>query len=129
MQGRLSIRRSQAGRALTDKGSSPIEAVALMTLLLLPIAPALSLYQHLSDSLAAESIARHALRAALLDQEKGVVPSEIGRYLEPVASSWGKKISSFEMSCGGQCEENSLLSLRVQIGSAWAIQTAGLEPN
>lgn len=114
---------------MSDKGSSPVEAVALMLMLLLPIAPALGLYQHLSDSLAAESIARHGLRAALLAQDRGVVPAQVGSYLEPLAMNWGKSIEGYELSCGGQCGEGSLLSLRVQIGSAWAIQTAGLEPN
>lgn len=114
---------------MTDNGSSPIEAVALILLLLLPIAPALGLYQQLSDSLAAESIARHGLRAALLDQEKGVIPSDPGRYLEPLAESWGKSIVGFSLGCEGKCGGGSLISLRVQVGNAFAVQTAGLEPN
>ena len=113
---------------MDDAASSPLEAVALLLVLVLPIAPALGLYRHLSDSLAAESIARHGLRSAVLSQEKGEVPRQLGAVIEPLAASWGKDISSFSVSCLDSCQAGDLLSLRVHVGAAWAIQTAGLEP-
>lgn len=113
---------------MDDSGSSPLEAAALLLVLVAPLAPAMGLYQHLSDSLAAESIARHGLRSAVLSQEKGAIPSNLGQTIEPLATSWGKTISDFSLNCLNSCRTGDLISLRVQVGSAWAIQTAGLEP-
>ena len=113
---------------MDDAGSSPLEAVALLLVLVFPLAPALALYQHLSDSLAAESIARHGLRSAVLSQEKGEIPRQLGAVIEPLAASWGKTLAGYELRCLRGCQDADILSLEVSIGSAKAIQSAGLEP-
>jgi len=113
---------------LTDQGSSPLESAALLLILVLPVAPALGLYQHLGDLLAAESIARHGLRAAVLSHEKGEVPASLQEVLDPLAKGWGKSLSGFSLRCLGSCEDPGILSLTVLVGSATATQSAGLEP-
>ncbi|MDE0868138.1 MAG: hypothetical protein OSA22_03950 [Aquiluna sp.] len=113
---------------MNENGSSPLEAVALLMLLVLPIAPSLGLYQHLSDSLAAESIARHGLRSAVLSKEKGEVPRQLSAVLESLAASWGKTLGGYELRCLSDCRDSDILSLEISIGSARAIQSAGLEP-
>jgi hypothetical protein len=113
---------------LDETGSSPLEAAALLLVLVMPIAPALALYQHLSDSLAAESIARHGLRSAVLSQEKGEVPRQLTAVMESLAAGWGKTLGGYELRCLRDCRESDILSLEISIGSARAIQSAGLEP-
>lgn len=113
---------------MSESGSSPLEAAALLLLLIAPLTPALAIYDHLGNQLAAESVARHGLRAAVLAQEKGELPAALHSTLDPLAKGWGKKISSFSLSCLGPCEDGGILSLSVSIGRSTAIQSAGLEP-
>ena len=70
-----SLFRPSPPKNVSARGSAPIETVALITLLLLPIGPAVLLYEQLSNQLAAESIARHAVRAAVLNAMVTVMPS------------------------------------------------------
>lgn len=111
-----------------SSGSTPLELVIWLTLLLLPLGPMLSLYGQLSDELAAESIARHALRAAVMDAgSQAEIDREVRRQLLPLAISWGKVITGYSLSCGN-CTRGSIVSLRVVVGNAEAIQSAALSP-
>lgn len=111
-----------------SRGSAPLELVALVTILLLPIAPMVGLFQLVSDQLAAESIARAGLRYAFLSGDLGADPSpRLRGALEQLARSWEKEISGFELNCQN-CRTGGLLELSVRVGSARALQSAGLEP-
>jgi hypothetical protein len=107
---------------VSAKGSAPIETVALITLLLLPIGPAVLLYEQLSNQLAAESIARHGVRAAMLNAPLGGF-SEPGDAVRALAQSWQKQVSSYRVSAQGE-----LITLEVKVGNAVAIATLGREP-
>ena len=108
-------------------GSAPLEMVSLLALLLLPIGPMLGLFGAVSDQLAAESIARHGLRHAFLAVELGEDPrSRISPALDVLAQSWGKEIEEYRIDCR-DCFSGGFLELRVQIGSAVAVQSAGME--
>jgi hypothetical protein len=105
-----------------DSGSSPLELVAFTTLLVLPIGLAIGLYQQLSNELAAESIARHALRLAMLSSPQR--PSEsLDRAVNRFADSWDVAEVEYSYWCSHGC---SLVTLEVQVGQAFAIQTMGL---
>jgi hypothetical protein len=107
---------------VSAKGSAPIETVALITLLLLPIGPAVLLYEQLSNQLAAESIARHGVRAAMLNAPLGGF-SEPGVAVGVLARAWQKQVSSYRVSAQGE-----LITLEVRVGNASAIATLGREP-
>jgi len=110
-----------------EVGSSPIETVTLLAILLLPIAPAVMLFAHLSDALAAESIARHSLRAAILQAEDTTeVAGFISESVQTLGSSW-QKSAEHRFVCD-PCEAGGLAMLEVQVGNAVALQVAGLEP-
>lgn len=112
----------------SNRGSAPLELVGFLALLMLPIAPMLVLFGQISDQLAAESIARHGLRYAFLASELASDPSAlVGQALQSLAQSWGKELGDFEVFCG-PCGPGGVVNLRVQVGSATAIQSAGLEP-
>lgn len=105
-----------------DSGSSPLELVAFTTLLVLPIGLAIVLYQQLSNELAAESIARHALRLAMLSSPKR--PSEaLDRAINQFAENWDADDVEYRYWCSSGC---SLVTLEVQVGQAFAIQTMGI---
>jgi hypothetical protein len=116
-------------RPLSDsEGSTPLELVMWLTLLLLPVGPMLALYGQLSNQLAAESIARHALRGTILSiTDPSQLPSEMKRQLAPLQASWGKQISSYTLSCGN-CARGSIITLKVLVGSAEAVQSAAMAP-
>jgi len=94
-----------------------------MSLLLLPVAPAMLLYAQISDQLAAESIARHAVRAAMLSAELGMLDSP-DLALQMLAQSWQKQVKDYSLS-----RQGDLVSLEVRVGNAWALATLGIEPN
>jgi hypothetical protein len=99
-----------------------------LTLLLLPVGPMLALYGQLSNQLAAESIARHALRGTILSiTDPSQLPGEMKRQLAPLQASWGKQISSYTLSCGN-CARGSIITLKVLVGSAEAVQSAAMAP-
>lgn len=111
-----------------DAGSSPLETVALLAILLLPTAPALTLFAHLSDAMAAESIARHSLRAAILQADDLTeVQGFAAEAVQSLASSW-KKSAQHAFACQ-PCESGGLAVLEVRVGNALAVQVAGLEPS
>lgn len=116
-------------RPLSDsEGSTPLELVMWLTLLLLPVGPMLALYGQLSNQLAAESIARHALRGTILSiTDPSQLPGEMKRQLAPLQASWGKQISSYTLSCGN-CARGSIITLKVLVGSAEAVQSAAMAP-
>ena len=110
-----------------DSGSSPIETVALLAILLLPIAPVVTLYGMLSDSMAAESIARHGLRAALLEAgDPSQIPALVATNVQQLSASWQKN-AEHRFSCQ-PCEAGGLAALEIAVGNAVAVQVAGLEP-
>ena len=109
-------------KRFSDSGSSPLELVAFTALLVLPIGLASGLYQQLSDELAAESIARHALRLAMLSSPQR--PSEILNYaVNRFAENWDVADINSRYWCSSGC---SLVTLEVQVGNASAIQTMGI---
>jgi hypothetical protein len=107
-----------------DSGSTPLEIVATAALLLLPVAPMTQLYNQLSDELAAESIARHALRLAILHESKNP-DAYLATAVAQLEGQWQKEVSKAHLSCSINCQ---LLSLEVEVGSAIAIHTMGIEP-
>lgn len=111
-----------------SEGSTPLELVIWLTLLLLPVGPMLALYEQLSNQLAAESIARHALRGTILSiTEPNQLPDEVKRQLAPLQASWGKQISRYTLSCGN-CARGNIITLKVYVGSAEAVQSAAMSP-
>ena len=110
----------------SDRGSSPLETSALLALLLLPITPMLSIFQSSFEAIAAESIARHVLRYSILWSNDAQLQPVLRDAVEEFSRAWGRE-ATFEYGCG-DCGKGSLISLRVQVGNALAIQVAGLEP-
>ena len=105
-----------------ESGSSPLELVVFTALLMIPIGLSLSLYQQLSNELAAESIARHALRLAMLTDP--VRPStQLEGAVALFAENWGITGLDYRYWCSAGC---SLVTLEVSVGSASAIQTMSL---
>lgn len=112
---------------MNTRGSSPIETVALLAILLVPIGPVLMLFAHLSDAMAAESIARHALRSGILEAGGVSDSGAIEASVDQLSAGWDKD-AQHRFSCGA-CEPGGLAALEVVVGSAAALQAAGLEPN
>ena len=114
-------------RLSDSRGSTLIELVVWVVLLLMPIGPGLALYSQLSDQLAAESIARNALRFAILTSVSNAeVRSTSYQQAQVLAQSWGKRISSLQLRCSGSCPKGNLLHLEVVVGNAKAVQTSAL---
>lgn len=107
-------------------GSAPLELASLVVVLLMPLAPMLLFYDVIFDAIAAESIARHALRLAILKNSEGQLDLAIADSVATLASSWQKE-ALFNFDCG-RCEKGDLIRLEIQVGDAIAIQVAGLEP-
>lgn len=106
----------------SDSGSSPLELVVLTALLVLPVGLATAVYQQLGDELAAESIARHALRYAMLENPER--PSQaLAGAVEVFADDWLVEVDDYRYWCSLSC---SLVTLEITIGDAVAIQTMGL---
>lgn len=106
----------------SESGSSPLELVVFTALLMIPIGLSLGLYQQLSNELAAESIARHALRLAMLTDP--VRPSSHFKGAVALfAENWGLTGVDYKYWCRAGC---SLVTLEVSVGSASAIQTMSL---
>ncbi len=114
-------------RLSDSRGSTPVELVIWVSLLLLPVGPGIALYAQLSDQLAAESIARNALRFAILSSESNAqVRTSSYRQASVLAQSWGKRLGSVQLRCSGSCPKGNLLHLEVVVGNARAVQTAAL---
>ncbi len=106
----------------SEAGSSPLELVAFTALLLLPLGFGIPVYGQVSNELAAESIARHALRLAML--ENPTRPSEeFPKAVTLFASDWKVDDVGYRYWCSSGC---SLVTLEVSVGNARAIQTMGL---
>jgi hypothetical protein len=106
----------------SGSGSAPIETVALITLLLLPIGPGVILYDQISNQLAAESIARHGVRAAMLESQRGSFGSP-DEALQVLALSWQKPLTGYRVFRSGE-----LINLEIVVGNARALATLGIEP-
>ena len=109
-------------KRLADRGSSPLELVTFTALLMLPIGLSIPVYQQLSNELAAESIARHALRLSML-QNPERPSAEFESAVELFAANWGLTEVDYSYRCSSGC---SLITLEIKIGSATAIQTMSL---
>lgn len=105
-----------------ERGSSPLELVTFTALLMLPIGLSVPVYQQLSNELAAESIARHALRLSML-QNPERPSTEFDSAVELFAANWGLTEVDYSYWCSSGC---SLVTLEVSVGSASAIQTMSL---
>jgi hypothetical protein len=112
-------------KRFSDQGSSPLELVAFTALLILPLSLSIGLYQQLSSELAAESIARHALRLAILSDFQ-TPSSQLQSAVSLFAANWGLGNVEYRYWCTSGC---SLVTLEVQVGAATAIQTMGLPRN
>jgi hypothetical protein len=89
----------------------------------------LALYGQLSDQLAAESIARHVLRSALISStSQNQLNHEVTRQLGPLQLSWGKKVTKYRLGCAGSCSNGSLVNLEVWVRGGYAIQSGALAP-
>jgi len=111
-----------------SNGSTPLELVVWLALLIAPLGPMLSLYGQLSDQLAAESIARHALRGAVLTSTSHTeLMAQLPVMLQPLAASWKREVRGFEIACGS-CARGEIFTLRVFIGNATGVQSAALSP-
>lgn len=111
-----------------SNGSTPIELVVWLALLIAPLGPMLSLYGQLSDQLAAESIARHALRGAVLTSTSHTeLMAQLPVMLQPLAASWRREVRGFELSCGS-CARGEIITLKVFVGNATGVQSAALNP-
>jgi hypothetical protein len=80
------------------------------------------MYQQLSNELAAESIARHSLRLAMLSTPQK--PSQsFESAIERFSNDWQVQDVDYRYRCSLGC---SLVTLEIQVGQAIAIQTMGL---
>jgi hypothetical protein len=113
-------------RRQSDSGSAPLETAALLTLLLLPVTPMLQLFSVAFDQIAAESIARHALRYSILHSSEQSIRQTAEIAVDMLASRWGRN-ARFDVDCGS-CSKGSLVVFKVYVGDASATQVAGLEP-
>lgn len=109
-------------KRFSDTGSSPLELVVLMALLVMPVGLATAVYQQLGDELAAESIARHALRYAMLENPERPSQGLTGA-VEVFAGDWMVEVDDYRYWCSLGC---TLVTLEITIGNAVAIQTMGL---
>ena len=109
-----------------DRGSSPVETATLLALLLLPLGPMLLLFNEVFNAIAAESIARHSLRLAVLQSENTDLEPELQRAVDAFSKSW-HTTANLDFDCG-RCERGDLLVVRIQVGNSVAVQAAGLEP-
>jgi len=110
----------------SSSGSAPLELASLVAVLLLPMGPMLSIFGEVFNSIAAESIARHALRAAILKSPLTPIDAAIASSVESLADSWQRE-ATFSFDCG-RCQKGDLIHLQVRVGNATALQVAGLEP-
>jgi hypothetical protein len=86
----------------------------------------LQLFSVAFDQIAAESIARHALRYSILHTGEQSIRQTAEIAVEMLAGHWGRP-AIFEIDCGS-CSKGSLVVLKVFVGDAYATQVAGLEP-
>lgn len=112
-----------------ERGAASLEIVAATLLMTLPLPLGFELYQVQSNQLMAETIARHALRGAILQG------SSVAEY-EPIAKriagdvqlTWNNKSSlALTLKCNPSCGRGAFISLEVRVGTARAIQTQVLD--
>lgn len=108
----------------SSKGSTPLELVTTIAMLLVPITPISLLAGQLQNELAAESIARNALRMAILQSPEDP-QTVISRSISELEASWNLEVVDYRIWCSDGCQ---LLSLKVFVGNASAIHTMGVEP-
>lgn len=107
-----------------SRGSTPLELVLVVSLLLLPIGPVAALAAQINQELAAESIARNALRLAML-KDSGSPERSVSTSAAELARNWKVELAGSRVWCSSGCE---LISLEIQVGSARAVHTMGKEP-
>lgn len=108
-----------------ESGSAPLELVAATLLIALPLPIGIELHHAQSNQLLAETIARHALRGALLRGQSIAEYQVISRQISnEIQLSWrNPKKVSLHLECTSPCRKGSFLSLWVEIDSAKAVQT------
>ena len=110
----------------SDSGSAPLETAVLLALLLVPVTPMLQLFSLAFDQIAAESIARHALRYSILHTNEDDIRQTTQLAVNRLAGHW-ERVADFQVDCGS-CTKGSLIVLKVFVGDAFATQVAGIEP-
>ena len=108
----------------SSKGSTPLELVTTIAMLLVPITPISLLAGQLQNELAAESIARNALRMAILHSPDDP-QAFMSKSISELETSWRLDVADYRIWCSDGCR---LLSLEVFVGNASAIHTMGVEP-
>lgn len=110
-------------KLFSSEGSTPLELVTAIALLLMPITPIALLAGQLQNEVAAESIARNALRMAILQSPEDP-QAFISRSISELEASWNLDVVDYQIWCSDGCQ---LLSLDVFVGNASAIHTMGVE--
>lgn len=112
-----------------ETGSSHLELVTATLLLVVPLPLSYELFQIQSNQLLAESIARHALRGAVLEgrsiPEYQLTAERISREIQ---ATWASKpFADLKLQCEASCQKGSVLSLSVAIGTSTAVQSQVLD--
>lgn len=125
---------SNSGQA-SDAGSAPLEFIAWAVLLTVPLFPAIELQRAIANQMAAEAIARHALRAAVLQEIAGQPISvefepEVQRVAVEIAQSYrvAPEALALSLDCS-RCDTHGLVRLGVSISGRRAVGVMGLEPS
>lgn len=113
----------------SEDGSALIELAAAVLILVMPLPLGFELYQIQSNQLMVESIARHALRGAIL---KGNTIAEYELISKVISSeiqaTWNSKSPvSLNLRCENPCRKGSQISIFVEVGSVKAVQTQVLD--
>lgn len=118
----------------SEAGSAPVELIAWAVLLTLPLFPAIELQRAIADQMAAEAIARHALRAAVLAEPESGLPTmafraNIERTALEIARAFRVDANTLELSVDcSACESDQLVRLAVSVNGRSALGVMGLEP-
>jgi hypothetical protein len=117
-----------------EAGNAPLELIAWVVVLLVPLFPAIELQRAIADQMAAEAIARHALRSAVLLESAGEPISEsftlnIQRVALEIAHTYRVEPKGIELRVDcSRCESDELVTLEVLVSGYRAMGVMGLEP-
>lgn len=119
----------QSKNKQSESGSAALEIVVGTLLMTLPLPLGFELFQVQSNQLLAETIARHALRGAILQghslAEYEPITNQIAREIQ---LTWNNKSPvALTLNCDSTCGRGSSISLGVRVGTARAVQTQVLE--
>jgi hypothetical protein len=117
-----------------DRGSAPVELIAWSVILLLPMFPAIELQRAIANQVAAEAIARHSLRTAVLLEEPGRPLSakfeqNVARVAGEIAQTYRIEPEELALTIDcSRCGSDELVRLRVSVSGREATGVMGLEP-